>query len=51
MLISCAEADSFQEQVEEEDTVSEINDKVKAMSKMQGLYYHIDHELGHRKKD
>eukprot|EP01126_Amoeba_proteus_P011596 TRINITY_DN14701_c0_g1_i1.p1 TRINITY_DN14701_c0_g1~~TRINITY_DN14701_c0_g1_i1.p1 ORF type:complete len:170 (+),score=25.32 TRINITY_DN14701_c0_g1_i1:138-647(+) len=38
------------EQVEEEDTVNEINDKVKAMGKIPGLYYHLDHELGHRKK-
>lgn len=39
----------IEEQVEEEDTVNEINDKVKSMAKIQGLYYHIDHELGHRK--
>jgi ferritin len=39
----------IEEQVEEEDTVGEINDKVRAMAKVHGLYYHIDHELGHRK--
>eukprot|EP01125_Pyxidicula_operculata_P007211 TRINITY_DN2450_c0_g1_i2.p1 TRINITY_DN2450_c0_g1~~TRINITY_DN2450_c0_g1_i2.p1 ORF type:complete len:124 (+),score=34.93 TRINITY_DN2450_c0_g1_i2:233-604(+) len=37
------------EQVEEEDTVNEILQKVNAMAKIAGLYYHIDHELGKRK--
>jgi len=36
------------EQVEEEDSVKELYDKVQAMSKMGGLYYHVDHELARR---